>query len=213
MYKWMDWIISPKVNAEVAEWFGERRPNRSRAGDGRQEPLHDLPRYDEAYFSKVSYWTTKRTQCGDDRGSVCKDYAAWVQAWTRSGIGGAPARATASPARAAAQRAAGLAGRRLPGLARRPLHLGLLAARRVQGEIVRSPPFDNFKLLWENDVLQDDRLPHDRDRGTRHGNRRPARFPIAFFMAKVASGACAGCCWSGSSRRCGLVPGEGLRGA
>jgi putative spermidine/putrescine transport system substrate-binding protein len=30
----------------------------------------------------VSYWTTPRTQCGDDRGSVCKDYAAWVQAWT-----------------------------------------------------------------------------------------------------------------------------------
>ena len=37
---------------------------------------------DQAYFSKVSYWTTPRTQCGDARGSVCKDYAAWVQAWT-----------------------------------------------------------------------------------------------------------------------------------
>jgi len=37
---------------------------------------------DEAYVDKVSYWTTPRKQCGDDRGDVCKDYSAWVQAWT-----------------------------------------------------------------------------------------------------------------------------------
>ena len=23
MYKWMDWITSPKINAQVAEYFGE----------------------------------------------------------------------------------------------------------------------------------------------------------------------------------------------
>jgi putative spermidine/putrescine transport system substrate-binding protein len=23
MYKWMNWITSPKVDAQVAEWFGE----------------------------------------------------------------------------------------------------------------------------------------------------------------------------------------------
>jgi len=37
---------------------------------------------DEAYFDRVSYWTTPQADCGDDRGAVCKDYSEWVQAWT-----------------------------------------------------------------------------------------------------------------------------------
>jgi putative spermidine/putrescine transport system substrate-binding protein len=83
MYKWMDWIISPKVNAEVAEWFGEAPSNaKSCAETADKNHCKTYHAEDEAYFDKVSYWTTPRTQCGDARGSVCKDYAAWVQAWT-----------------------------------------------------------------------------------------------------------------------------------
>ena len=37
---------------------------------------------DANYYSRVKFWTTPRAQCGDSRGNVCKDYAAWVQAWT-----------------------------------------------------------------------------------------------------------------------------------
>jgi putative spermidine/putrescine transport system substrate-binding protein len=83
MYKWMDWIISPKVNAEVAEWFGEAPSNaKSCAETSDKSFCKTFHADDQAYFDKVSYWTTPRTQCGDERGSVCKDYAAWVQAWT-----------------------------------------------------------------------------------------------------------------------------------
>jgi putative spermidine/putrescine transport system substrate-binding protein len=83
MYKWMDWIISPKVNAEVAEWFGEAPSNaKSCAETSDKNFCKTFHADDQAYFDKVSYWTTPRTQCGDARGSVCKDYAAWVQAWT-----------------------------------------------------------------------------------------------------------------------------------
>jgi putative spermidine/putrescine transport system substrate-binding protein len=83
MYKWMDWIISPKVNAEVAEWFGEAPSNaKSCAETSDKSFCKTFHADDQAYFGKVSYWTTPRTQCGDARGSVCKDYAAWVQAWT-----------------------------------------------------------------------------------------------------------------------------------
>ena len=32
MYKWMDWITSPKVNAQVAEYFGEA-PAQTKACD------------------------------------------------------------------------------------------------------------------------------------------------------------------------------------
>jgi putative spermidine/putrescine transport system substrate-binding protein len=83
MYKWMDWIISPKVNAEVAEWFGEAPSNsKSCALTAVKDHCEIFHAADEAYFDKVSFWTTPRKQCGDDRGAVCKDYSQWVQAWT-----------------------------------------------------------------------------------------------------------------------------------
>src|SRR5215470_3610873 len=83
MYRWMNWIISPKVNAEVAEWFGEAPSNaKSCAETSDKNFCKTYHADDQAYFSKVSYWTTPRKQCGDSRGNVCKDYSAWVQAWT-----------------------------------------------------------------------------------------------------------------------------------
>ena len=83
MYMWMDHIVSPKTNAAVAEWFGEAPSNaKACAETANKDHCKIFHSDDEAYFDKVSYWTTPRTQCGDARGSVCKDYAAWVQAWT-----------------------------------------------------------------------------------------------------------------------------------
>jgi putative spermidine/putrescine transport system substrate-binding protein len=83
MYMWMDHIISPKANAAVAEWFGEA-PSNAKACS--QTAVKDHCKIfhadDESYFDKVSYWTTPRKDCGDDRGAVCKDYSEWVNAWT-----------------------------------------------------------------------------------------------------------------------------------
>jgi putative spermidine/putrescine transport system substrate-binding protein len=83
MYKWMDWIISPKVNAEVAEWFGEA-PAQTKACDQTADKAHCQTYHalDQAYADRISYWTTPTRNCGDDRGNTCKDYAAWTQAWT-----------------------------------------------------------------------------------------------------------------------------------
>jgi putative spermidine/putrescine transport system substrate-binding protein len=83
MYKWMDWITSPKVNAQVAEWFGEA-PAQTKACEQTADKsfcttYHAL---DTAYAGKISYWTTPTKNCGDSRGNTCKDYAAWTQAWT-----------------------------------------------------------------------------------------------------------------------------------
>ena len=82
MYKWMDWIISPKVNDQVAEWFGEA-PAQSKscevATKGFCDQFHAL---DVAYANSISYWTTPTKNCLDGRGDICKDYSAWVQAWT-----------------------------------------------------------------------------------------------------------------------------------
>jgi putative spermidine/putrescine transport system substrate-binding protein len=83
MYKWMDWIVSPKVNAEVAEWFGEA-PSNTKACDLTADKNHCkiFHATDEAYFDRVYEWQTPISDCGDDRGEACTDFADWQQAWT-----------------------------------------------------------------------------------------------------------------------------------
>jgi putative spermidine/putrescine transport system substrate-binding protein len=83
MYMWMDWIISPKANAAVSEWFGEA-PSNAKACDLTADKNHceTFHADDEDYFSRVWYWTTPTKECLDGRGAVCKDYSEWVQAWT-----------------------------------------------------------------------------------------------------------------------------------
>ena len=58
MYMWMDWIISPEANAQVAEWFGEAPSNAKSCdltSEGHCETFHAD---DEAYWEDVYYWTT-----------------------------------------------------------------------------------------------------------------------------------------------------------
>ena len=82
-YLWMDHIISPTANAQVAEWFGEA-PSNSKACAETADPKHceTFHAEDEAYFDQVWYWTTPITQCLDGRTDVeCKDYGDWTTAW------------------------------------------------------------------------------------------------------------------------------------
>jgi putative spermidine/putrescine transport system substrate-binding protein len=83
MYKWMDWIISPTVNAQVAEWFGEAPANAKSCAETADPNTCEIYHADDqAYFDQVWYWTTPQRDCLDDRGEVCKDYSEWTQAWT-----------------------------------------------------------------------------------------------------------------------------------
>ena len=82
-YKWLDHIISPTANAQVAEWFGEA-PSNSKSCAETADPNHCEVFHadDEAYFDQVWYWTTPIAQCLDGRTDVtCKDYGEWTTAW------------------------------------------------------------------------------------------------------------------------------------
>ena len=84
MYMWMNHIIDPKVNAEVAEWFGEAPAQARRRATRPADPNH-CKIYDadgSQYLDDLYYWKTPVSDCGDDRGDVCKTYDDWVQAWT-----------------------------------------------------------------------------------------------------------------------------------
>jgi len=83
MYAWMDHIISPQANAEVAEWFGEAPANeKSCELTADKDHCDTFHAGDTEYWKDVYYWTTPTADCGDDRGDVCKDYNDWVQGWT-----------------------------------------------------------------------------------------------------------------------------------
>ncbi|HTN81040.1 MAG TPA: ABC transporter substrate-binding protein [Acidimicrobiales bacterium] len=82
MYMWMNYIISPKVNAEVAEWFGEA-PANAKACAETADPNHCTTYHatDEAYASSLAYWTTPTKDCLDGRGDKCTTYQDWTTAW------------------------------------------------------------------------------------------------------------------------------------
>jgi putative spermidine/putrescine transport system substrate-binding protein len=82
-YAWLDWIVSPQVNAQVAEYFGEAPANRLACGHTVGETFcADHHAGDSAYYRRVWFWTTPVPQCLDGRRNVtCVPYAQWVRAW------------------------------------------------------------------------------------------------------------------------------------
>jgi putative spermidine/putrescine transport system substrate-binding protein len=83
MYKWMNWITKPDVQAQVAEWFGEAPANRAACSHtAAKDHCKIFHEGDQPYFNRVAFWTTPISSCGDSRGNKCVDYSKWVQAWT-----------------------------------------------------------------------------------------------------------------------------------
>lgn len=82
-YLWLDHIISPGVNAQVAEWFGQAPANRRSCAETAARNHCDVFHADdEAYFDQVWYWTTPMRRCLDGRTEVtCTDYGDWTTAW------------------------------------------------------------------------------------------------------------------------------------
>jgi putative spermidine/putrescine transport system substrate-binding protein len=82
MYEWMNWIIEPKVNAEVAEWFGEAPAQELACKETANKNFCAEYHAEEPQFwERVYYWETPLADCGNGE-EDCKDYNDWVKAWT-----------------------------------------------------------------------------------------------------------------------------------
>jgi putative spermidine/putrescine transport system substrate-binding protein len=82
-YKWINYITTPPVQAEVAATFGEA-PANLKACDEPDMAEHCTSYHadDKAYYDQLYYWTTPTKACLDGRTDVdCKDYADWASAW------------------------------------------------------------------------------------------------------------------------------------
>jgi putative spermidine/putrescine transport system substrate-binding protein len=82
MYMWMNWIVSPQVNAEVAEFFGEA-PAQELACEhtANKNFCAEYHAEEPGFWKRVYYWQTPVSGCGNGE-TDCKDYNDWVQAWT-----------------------------------------------------------------------------------------------------------------------------------
>ena len=83
-YKFVNHITSAPINIQIAEYFGEA-PGNSKSCALASNPDHcDVYHAEDAeYWKDVWYWTTPTAKCLDGRTDVtCKDFAAWVEAWT-----------------------------------------------------------------------------------------------------------------------------------
>jgi putative spermidine/putrescine transport system substrate-binding protein len=82
MYEWMNWIIEPKANAQVAEWFGEAPAQELACKETANKNFCSEYHAEEPEFWKrVYYWETPLADCGNGE-EDCMDYNDWVKAWT-----------------------------------------------------------------------------------------------------------------------------------
>jgi putative spermidine/putrescine transport system substrate-binding protein len=90
MLKWMAWMITPEVQAQVAENFGESpaNPKACQYLDAAYGPygLKDFCTLysvnDPSYYGQIAFWKTPLADCGDTRGQTCTDYSVWTTRWT-----------------------------------------------------------------------------------------------------------------------------------
>jgi putative spermidine/putrescine transport system substrate-binding protein len=84
-YKWVNWVSSPKVQAEQAISYGETPvntkacPYMEKIQKGSCGLYHaDAP---STYFDSIKFWKTPVAECGNGQ-SDCMDYSKWQQKWT-----------------------------------------------------------------------------------------------------------------------------------
>jgi putative spermidine/putrescine transport system substrate-binding protein len=90
MQKWMAWMLTPEVQTQVAEYFGEAPANPKACqyldkGYGSYQFKDFCTKFgvnDPNFYGSIAFWKTPQADCGDARGQTCIDYSQWTQAWT-----------------------------------------------------------------------------------------------------------------------------------
>ncbi|MBT2209089.1 ABC transporter substrate-binding protein [Actinomadura sp. NEAU-AAG7] len=83
MYKWMSWMATPRVQAQVAQWFGEAPANPKACAYTARGFCATYHVGDPGFYRRLAFWRTPTKDCGDDRGSKCVEYSRWAEAWTQ----------------------------------------------------------------------------------------------------------------------------------
>jgi putative spermidine/putrescine transport system substrate-binding protein len=84
MYMWMDYITSPAVQAQVAEYFGEAPANPKACALVTDDATFcdTFKATDESFAKTISFWATPRKECLNGKGNDCVPFVDWIKAWT-----------------------------------------------------------------------------------------------------------------------------------
>jgi putative spermidine/putrescine transport system substrate-binding protein len=84
-YKWLDYITTPKVQAQQAVSYGETPVNKLACPEMERIKKGSCPLYHAnapaAYFDTIKFWKTPISKC-DNGENNCMDYNVWQQKWT-----------------------------------------------------------------------------------------------------------------------------------
>ncbi len=78
MYRWLDYILSPKANAASARYLAEAPATPAACAYMDCAAVHAG---DERWWSRLSFWRTPQHDCHDTRGAKCADWFDWSDAW------------------------------------------------------------------------------------------------------------------------------------
>jgi putative spermidine/putrescine transport system substrate-binding protein len=89
MLKWMAWMLTPEVQTQVAEYFGEAPANpkackyldATYASYGFKKFCDEFGVNDPSFYNSIAFWKTPLADCAGG-GGTCVDYSAWSQKWT-----------------------------------------------------------------------------------------------------------------------------------
>ncbi len=82
MYMWMNWIVSPKANAEVAEYFGEAPAQSLACETPRTRTSAPNTTQKNRHSGSGSTTGKPRSPNAATAKNDCMDYNDWVKAWT-----------------------------------------------------------------------------------------------------------------------------------
>ena len=85
-YKWMQYISTPRPQAQQAIYFGETPVNKKACKIMNQLSKGSCAQYSanktESYYRSIKFWKTPITDCGNGQKN-CMDLRAWTDAWTK----------------------------------------------------------------------------------------------------------------------------------
>ncbi|WP_264797958.1 ABC transporter substrate-binding protein [Acidocella aminolytica] len=83
-YEWINWVTTPKVQAEQAIYFGETPANTLACKEMDAQQPGSCAQYHAnapaSYFDQIKFWKTPRKDCGNGKYN-CLDYSAWQREW------------------------------------------------------------------------------------------------------------------------------------
>ncbi len=83
-YRWMEYVSTPKVQAQQAVYFGETPANPKACRYMNEIEAGSCERYHlnapASYYEKIKFWKTPRRQCADGT-RKCTSYSDWQRLW------------------------------------------------------------------------------------------------------------------------------------